>query len=85
VVDRRRGGIIKSLRKEVDPMPKYLVRVFEPTIFEIDASSAQEAKQEALKRYNMCMMVGRKTRGLSQKCKFRKSSSFSPHCSELIF
>jgi hypothetical protein len=31
-------------------MPKYLVRVFEPTIYEIEAGSAQEA-EEAIGRY----------------------------------
>jgi hypothetical protein len=50
-VDRRRGARMLSLRKEVDLMPKYLVRVLEPIIYEIDAGSAQEAEQEAVQRY----------------------------------
>jgi hypothetical protein len=32
-------------------MPKYLVRVFDPTIYEIEAGSEQEAVQEAIERY----------------------------------
>ena len=32
-------------------MPKYLVRAFEPIVYEIEADSAQEAAQEAIERY----------------------------------
>lgn len=32
-------------------MPKYLVRVYEPTVYEIEAGSEEEAVREAVKRY----------------------------------
>jgi hypothetical protein len=32
-------------------MPKYIVRVFSPIIYEIEAGSEKEAEQEAVKRY----------------------------------
>jgi hypothetical protein len=47
----RREGITQPLRKEVDRMPKYLVRVYEPTVYEIEAGSEEEAVREAVKRY----------------------------------
>jgi hypothetical protein len=32
-------------------MPKYVVRVCDPTIYEIEAQSEQDAQQEAVERY----------------------------------
>jgi hypothetical protein len=32
-------------------MPKYLVRVFSPTVYELEAESGQVAKQKAVERY----------------------------------
>jgi hypothetical protein len=32
-------------------MPKYIVRVFSPIIYEIEAQSEQDAQQEAVERY----------------------------------
>jgi hypothetical protein len=32
-------------------MPKYLVRVYEPTVYEIEARSKKEAEEEAIGRY----------------------------------
>ena len=42
---------IKIKVSYLDSMPKDLVRVFSPTIYELEAGSAREAEQEAVERY----------------------------------